>query len=185
MFEQRGTHHIRAVFAVRWGVVPWVAAAGVLQQEGDSHRACRSRWVTVTSAATKSRAASVPSLTAKGVLSQGNSGQLPTAGHREMTPVSSSTSLALSMLPSGACPTALSPLSTHCLSPGWEVQHNSCCCELRHRHRILWCCEYSRYTFPPIRGLGFATHLLFPLPAWARGFLGACQPGRGHCLAGR
>lgn len=76
-----------------------MAAAGVLQQEGGSHQACRSRWVTVTSAAAESQAASIPSLTAKGVLRQGNSGQVPTAGHGEVTLFSSSTSLALSTLP--------------------------------------------------------------------------------------
>lgn len=124
-FEQRGTHHIRAVFAVCWDVVPWVAAAGVLQQEGGSHQACRSRWVTVTSAATESQGASIPSLTAKGVLRQGNSSQVPTAGHGEVTLFSSSTSLALSTLPSGACPTILSPLSTHCLPPPPTVSYQA------------------------------------------------------------
>lgn len=113
------------LYAVCWDVVPWVAAAGVQQQEGGFCHACRSRWVTVTSAATESRAASIPSLIAKGVLSQGNSSQVSTAGLGEMTPVSSGTSLALSTLPSGTCPTALSPLYTHCLPPPPTVSHQA------------------------------------------------------------
>ncbi|XP_075625869.1 P2X purinoceptor 6 isoform X5 [Balearica regulorum gibbericeps] len=33
------------------------------------------------------------------------------------------------------------PLRHLCARPGWEVQHNSYCRQLRHRHRALWCCH--------------------------------------------
>lgn len=35
-------------------------------------------------------------------------------------------------------PSLLHPL----FSSGWEIRYNSCCCQLRHRHRVLWNREY-------------------------------------------
>lgn len=66
--------------------------------------------------------------------------------------------------------TALHPLSspsTHCFSPGWEVQHNSYCRELWHQHRVLWCCEYSRHALF-LRSMGWDLPLLCCFP---------CLPG--------